>query len=62
MSSRLLVRFWLPLLLSAGSIALTPLFRAHQPPLQSVALAVLLSGTIALAGYLCVVIARPERF
>jgi len=56
------IRFWLPLLLVAGSIALAPLFRSSQPPLQSHALALLLSGTVALSGYLFAVIARPERF
>jgi hypothetical protein len=54
--------FWLPLLLVAGTIALAPLFRSSQPPLQSHALALLLSGTIALGGYLFAVIAQPERF
>ena len=56
------IRFWLPLLLAAGTLALAPLFRATQPPLQSHALALLLSGTFALAGYLFAVIAQPERF
>lgn len=56
------IRFWLPLLLAAGTIALAPLFRAAQPPLQSHALALLLSGTVALSGYLFAVIAHPEKF
>jgi hypothetical protein len=55
-------RFWLPLLLVAGTIALPPLFRGVQPPLQSHALALLLSGTLALSGYLFAVIAQPEKF
>lgn len=55
-------RFWLPLLLTIGSIALAPLFRATQPPPQSVALALLLTGTLALSGYLFAVIAQPEKF
>ena len=55
-------RFWLPLLLVAGPIALAPLFRGVQPPLQSHALALLLSGTLALSGYLFAVIAQPEKF
>lgn len=55
-------RFWLPLLLMAGTIALAPLFRGAQPPLQSHALALLLSGTLALSGYLFAVIAQPEKF
>lgn len=56
------IRFWLPLLLVAGTIALAPLFRSAQPPLQSHALALLLSGTLALGGYLFAVIAQPEKF
>ena len=56
------IRFWLPLLLAGGTIALAPLFRGAQPPLQSHALALLLSGTLALAGYLFAVIAQPEKF
>jgi len=55
-------RFWLPLLLVVGTIALAPLFRGSQPPLQSHTLALLLSGTLALAGYLFAVIAQPEKF
>jgi hypothetical protein len=62
MATVLRIRFWLPLLLAAGTLALAPLFRATQPPLQSHALALLLSGTFALAGYLFAVIAQPERF
>ncbi len=56
------IRFWLPLLLMAGTVALAPLFRGGQPPPQSHALALLLSGTLALAGYLFAVIAQPEKF
>lgn len=56
------IRFWLPLLLVAGTLALAPLFRGSQPPLQSHALALLLSGTLALGGYLFAVIAQPEKF
>jgi hypothetical protein len=62
MASVLRIRFWLPLLLVVGTIALAPLFRGAQPPLQSHALALLLSGTLALAGYLFAVIAQPEKF
>ena len=62
MASVLRIRFWLPLLLVVGTIALAPLFRGAQPPLQSHALALLLSGTVALAGYLFAVIAQPEKF
>jgi hypothetical protein len=56
------IRFWLPLVLVAGTIALAPLFRGAQPPLQSHALALLLTGTIALSAYLFAVIAQPEKF
>lgn len=56
------VRFWLPLLISAGTLLLAPLVQGSQPPLQAHALALLLSGTVALSGYLFVVIAQPERF
>ena len=62
MASVLRIRFWLPLLLVVGTIALAPLFRGAQPPLQSHALSLLLSGTLALAGYLFAVIAQPEKF
>jgi hypothetical protein len=62
MAPVLRIRFWLPLLLVAGTIALAPLFRGAQPPLQSHALALLLSGTLALGGYLFAVIAQPEKF
>lgn len=55
-------RFWLPLLLAAGTVALAPLFRGGQPPLQSHALALLLSGTATLSAYLFAVIVRPEKF
>jgi hypothetical protein len=56
------IRFWLPLLLMAGTVVIAPLFRGSQPPLQSHALALLLSGTLALSGYLFAVIAQPEKF
>jgi hypothetical protein len=56
------VRFWLPLLLVAGSLLLAPLFRSSQPPLQGHTLALLLCGTVALSGYLFAVIAQPEKF
>ncbi len=62
MSRFLHLRFWLPLLIAAGTILLAPLFRSAQPPLQSHALALLLSGTLALSGYLFAVIAQPEKF
>jgi len=56
------IRFWLPLLLVAGSVALAPVFRASQPPLQSHMLALLVCATVALSGYLFAVIAQPEKF
>ena len=62
MASVLRIRFWLPLLLAGGTITLAPVFRGAQPPLQSHALALLLSGTLALSGYLFAVIAQPEKF
>ena len=55
-------RFWLPLLIAAGTFGLAPLFRPGQPALQSHGLAFLLSVTVALSGYLFVVIAQPEKF
>jgi len=56
------IRFWLPLLLVAGTLLLAPLFRSTQPPLQSHTLALLLCSTAALAAYLFAVIAQPEKF
>lgn len=56
------VRFWLPLLITAGTLLLAPRVGAQQPPLQSHALALLLCLTLALSGYLFAVIVRPERF
>ena len=56
------IRFWLPLLLVAGTVVIAPQFRKSQPPLQSHTLALLLSGTVALSGYLFAVIAQPEKF
>ncbi|MBU6167392.1 MAG: potassium-transporting ATPase subunit F [Alphaproteobacteria bacterium] len=56
------IRFWLPLLLVAGTILLVPVFRAGQPALQSHMLALLVCATVALSGYLFAVIAQPEKF
>jgi hypothetical protein len=56
------IRFWLPLILAAGTLLIAPLFRGSQPPLQSHTLALLLCGTAALSGYLFAVIAQPEKF
>ena len=55
-------RFWLPLLLVAGTLVLAPLVQGRQPPPQRHALAFLLSGTAALSAYLFAVIIDPERF
>ena len=62
MARFLSIRFWLPLLLVAGTLLLAPLLRQCQPPLQSYTLALLLCGTTALSGYLFAVIAQPEKF
>jgi len=56
------IRFWLPLLLVAGTLALAPVFRTSQPGLQSHMLALLVCATVALSGYLFAVIAQPEKF
>ncbi len=56
------IRFWLPLLLVAGTLVLAPVFRASQPPLQSHMLALLVCSAVALSGYLFAVIAQPEKF
>ncbi|MFM8524416.1 MAG: hypothetical protein ACKOCM_02155 [Cyanobacteriota bacterium] len=62
MARLLRIRFWLPLLLVAGTVLLAPLFRGSSSPLQSYAMALLLCGTVALSGYLFAVIAHPETF
>jgi hypothetical protein len=62
MARLLPLRFWLPLVLAFGAITLAPLFRNAQPPPQCHALALLLSGTLALSGYLFAVILHPESF
>ncbi len=56
------IRFWLPLLLVAGTLLLAPVFRPSQPALQSHMLALLVCATVALSGYLFAVIAQPEKF
>lgn len=45
-----------------GAQLLVPLFRRHNPPPQSQALALLVAGTVALSGYLFHVMAHPERY
>ena len=62
MARLLSIRFWLPLLLVAGTVVIAPQLRKSQPPLQSFTFALLLSGTVALSGYLFAVIVQPERF
>ncbi|NDG75819.1 MAG: potassium-transporting ATPase subunit F [Synechococcaceae bacterium WB8_1B_136] len=62
MTRVLQIRFWLPLLIAAGTLVLAPLFRSSQPPLQSHALALLLCCTAAVSGYLFAVIVQPEKF
>jgi hypothetical protein len=56
------IRFWLPLLLVAGTLLIAPLLRSSQPSLQSHTLALLLCGTTTLSAYLFAVIAQPEKF
>ena len=53
---------WLPLLLTAGTVLLAPLFRAQQTPLQSHAMALLITLTLALSGYLFTAMIQPEKF
>jgi hypothetical protein len=54
--------FWLPLLLALGTTVFAPLFLASLPPVSSIALGMLLSGTLLLSGYLFAVMAQPENF
>ncbi len=63
-TSRLLSRplFWLPLVLALGTALTAPLFGSSPSPVQTTALALLLTGTVVLSGYLFVVIFQPERF
>jgi hypothetical protein len=62
MARMLPIRFWLPLLLVAGTLVVAPPLHRSQPPLQSHTLALLLCSTVALSGYLFAVIANPEKF
>jgi cytochrome c oxidase assembly factor CtaG len=50
------------LLLTAGTVLMAPLFRAQQPPLQSHALALLITLTLVLSGYLFTAMIHPEKF
>lgn len=54
--------FWIPLLIAIGAVAASELFRVFHPPLQSGALSLLLSGTVALSVYLFAVMVQPEKF
>jgi hypothetical protein len=54
--------FWVPLLLVAGTVLVAPWFRGQQPALQSHALALLISVTLALSAYLVTAMVRPEKF
>ena len=54
--------FWLPLLLAAWTVAASALLRSFHPPLQTFALSLLLSGTVALSIYLFAVMIQPEKF
>ena len=56
------IRFWLPLLLVAGTVVIAPELRKNQPPLQSYTLALRPTGNVALSDYLFAVIAQPEKF
>jgi len=56
------MRFWLPLLAVVTILGLVHALGGDHPSAQSIAMALLLTGTIALAGYLFAVIAQPERF
>jgi K+-transporting ATPase KdpF subunit len=53
---------WLPLLLTAGMVLLAPYFRAQQTPLQSHAMALLITLTLVLSGYLFTAMIQPEKF
>lgn len=54
--------FWLPLLLAAGTVLLAPLQRGRLDALQSHAMALLISVTLALSAYLFTAMVRPEKF
>jgi K+-transporting ATPase KdpF subunit len=48
--------------LALGTALTAPLFGSSPSPVQTTALALLLTGTVVLSGYLFVVIFQPERF
>jgi K+-transporting ATPase KdpF subunit len=54
--------FWIPLLLAMGAVASSVLLRPFHPPLQTTALSLLLSVTVALSIYLFAVMFQPEKF
>lgn len=57
-----LLRFWLPLLAAVTALGLVHALGGGHPDGRSVAMALLLTATMALSGYLFAVIARPEAF
>ena len=54
--------FWILLAIALLTVLLAPWLGPGLTSLQRGALALLLSGCVALAGYLLVVILYPERF
>jgi K+-transporting ATPase KdpF subunit len=54
--------FWIPLLITTGAVGGYAMFRLFHPPLQSGALSLLLSVTVALSAYLFVAMVQPEKF
>jgi hypothetical protein len=54
--------FWIPLLLASGAVAASAPLRLFHLPLQTGALAVLLSVTVAISIYLFAVMIQPEKF
>lgn len=54
--------FWILFAIAVAAVVLAPWMGAGLTPLQRGAVAALLSGSIALGGYLLVVILHPERF
>ena len=54
--------FWVLLAIALATVLLAPWMGAGLTLVQRSALALLLSGCVALAGYLLMVILNPERF
>ena len=57
-----LLQFWLPLLAMVIVLALVHGLGGDHPSARSIATALLLTGTVALSGYLFAVIIQPEKF